>query len=70
MREINAALDELKLDSDTKVKLLDPWQDFMNNDGSLKAELYSDKHLHLNLAGYEVLASRLKPFIESHSENH
>jgi beta-glucosidase len=64
VREINAALDTLKLDRDPKVTVLDLTHDFTNADGALKTELYSDGHLHLGPAGYEVLASRLKLVVE------
>ena len=30
-----------------------------------KSELYSDKHLHLNLAGYEVFAAKLKVAVDA-----
>jgi platelet-activating factor acetylhydrolase IB subunit beta/gamma len=63
VRKINQALDDLRLESDAKVKVLDLWNDFTNVDGSLKSELYSDRHLHLNAAGYGVFASKLKPAI-------
>ena len=63
VRKINQALDDLRLESDAKVKVLDLWSDFTNVDGSLKSELYSDRHLHLNAAGYGVFASKLKPAI-------
>jgi hypothetical protein len=64
VREMNAALDALKLESDPKVRVLVLWADFTNADGTLKTELYSDKHLHLGPAGYEVFASKLKPLLE------
>jgi len=64
MREINAALDALKLDADPKVHILDLWSNFTHADGTLKTELYSDKHLHLGPSGYEVFAGRLKPVME------
>jgi hypothetical protein len=32
-------------------------------DGTIKTELYSDGHLHLGPAGYEVFASKLKPAV-------
>jgi lysophospholipase L1-like esterase len=63
VREINAALDALKLDADPNIHVLDLWSDFTNPDGSLKTDLYSDQHLHLNLAGYETYAGKLKPLI-------
>ncbi len=64
VREINTTLDTLKLDIDANVSVVDLWNDFTNTDGSLEAELYSDKHLHLSPAGYEVLAAKLKPSIQ------
>ncbi len=62
---MNAGLDALKLDADAKVHVLDLWKDFTNADGTLKTELYSDQHLHLGPAGYEVFASKLKPVMET-----
>ena len=63
VREINDALEGLKLEADAHVRVLDLWKDFANADGTLKTELYSDQHLHLGPAGYEVLAARLKPVV-------
>lgn len=60
---INASLDALKLDADPKVHILDLWSDFLNPDGSLKTAAYSDAHLHLNAAGYEIWAAKLKPVL-------
>ncbi len=51
------------LDADAQVRVLDLWTDFTNADGTLKTELYSDKHLHLGPAGYAVYAERLKPWL-------
>ena len=62
--DINACLDVLKLDQDPQVHILDLWKDFTNADGTLKTELYSDKHLHLGDAGYEAFAARLKPVVD------
>ena len=64
IKKINSALGALKLDSDPKTHVLDLWHDFTNADGSLKTELYSDGHLHLGPAGYDVFASALKPMVE------
>ncbi|MCX6858428.1 MAG: GDSL-type esterase/lipase family protein, partial [Verrucomicrobia bacterium] len=61
---INALLDTLKLDADANIRALDLWSDFTNTDGTLKSELYSDKHLHLGPAGYEVFAAMLKPLLK------
>jgi lysophospholipase L1-like esterase len=64
VRDINTALDALKLAADPQVQLLDLWTDFTNSDGTLNSQLYSDGHLHLNLAGYEVLATRLASIVK------
>jgi lysophospholipase L1-like esterase len=58
--KINALLETLKLDANANIRALDFWSDFTHTDGTLKTELYSDKHLHLGPAGYEVFAARLK----------
>ncbi len=63
VQEINEALDRLRLDGDTSVQILDLRKEFTNSDGTLKSELYSDMHLHLNAAGYEVLATRLESIL-------
>ena len=62
--DINADLDKLDLCRDPYVHVLDLWSDFTNSDGTLKTALYSDGHLHLGPAGYEVFASKLKPMVE------
>jgi platelet-activating factor acetylhydrolase IB subunit beta/gamma len=64
IREMNEALDGLKLDAEPHIRVLDLWKDFTNADGSLKTELYSDQHLHLGIAGYQTLASKLKLVVE------
>ncbi len=64
VREINTALDALKLDRDPQVHILDLWSDFTNADGTLKTSLYSDGHLHLGPAGYEVFATKLKLLVD------
>lgn len=63
VREINTALDALKLNADPQVQLLDLWTDFTNSAGTLNSQLYLDGHLHLNPAGYDVLASRLASIV-------
>jgi beta-glucosidase len=65
VREVNVALDTLKLDADPQVHVIDVAADFTHADGKLKSELYSDKYLHLNLAGYEVFAAKLKIAVDS-----
>jgi lysophospholipase L1-like esterase len=65
VREVNVALDTLKLDADPQVHVIDVAANFTHADGKLKSELYSDKYLHLNLAGYEVFAAKLKIAVDS-----
>jgi hypothetical protein len=65
VREVNVALDALKLDADPRVHVIDIAADFTHADGKLKSELYSDKYLHLNLAGYEVFAAKLKLAVDA-----
>lgn len=65
VREINTALDSLNLDGDAHVRVLDLWGDFTNTDGTLRTTLYSDQHLHLGPAGYEMFAIKLKPWVEN-----
>lgn len=64
IREMNAALDGLKLNADAQVHVLDLWENFTNADGTIKASLYSDGHLHLGPPGYETFASKLKPLVD------
>jgi beta-glucosidase len=64
VKNINAALDSLKLDADPQVHILDLWGTFTNADGSLKTAAYSDGHLHLSPAGYELYAGKLQPLVE------
>ncbi|MEY4485469.1 MAG: hypothetical protein RL693_2921, partial [Verrucomicrobiota bacterium] len=47
------------------VRVLDLWGDFTNTDGTLRTELYSDQHLHLGTAGYEMFAIKLKPVMDN-----
>ena len=63
IRRTNAALDLLRLDADTKVRVLDLWADFTNADGTLKAGLFNPDNIHLSPAGYAAYAERLKPLL-------
>ena len=65
IKATNDALDALKLDSDPQVQVLDLTNDFVNDDGSLKKELYTPDNIHLASKGYAVYASRLKPMLEA-----
>ena len=64
IKKTNAALDPLKLDSDSKVKVLDLWPDFTNADGTIKNDLFMPDNIHLSPAGYAVYAERLKPILK------
>lgn len=66
IRKTNLAMDSLKLDSDSKVHVLDLWGDFTNADGSIKAALFTADNIHLSPAGYGVYAERLKPLLEKY----
>ena len=61
----NAALDALKLETDSHVHVLELVRDFVNEDGTLKKDLYSPDNIHLSPAGYTVYADRLKPTLEA-----
>jgi hypothetical protein len=47
----NAALDNLKLDSDSKVKVLDLSSDFLKKDRTLRRALFTPDNTHLSLEG-------------------
>ena len=59
----NAELDQLSLEQDPKIRVLDLTKDFLNADGTIRAELYLPDKIHLSLAGYEAYAQRLKPLL-------
>ncbi len=65
IKATNEAFDKLKLDSDPQLQVLDLTQDFVNDDGTLKKELYTPDNIHLLPAGYAVYAARLKPVLEA-----
>jgi platelet-activating factor acetylhydrolase IB subunit beta/gamma len=60
----NAALDTLKLTSDPLVQVLDIGNDFLNANGTIKAELFADDHIHPNKDGYAVYAAKLRPLLD------
>lgn len=65
IKKVNQALDGLKLTDDPKVQLLDLTSDLINNDGTVKAELFTSDKIHLTQeAGYGLLAEKLKPSLE------
>lgn len=59
----NKAIDALNMESDSKVHVLDLWNDFMLNNNTMNSNLYLNDMLHINTNGYEVYAARLKGFI-------
>lgn len=61
----NAALDLLALDADDLVRVLDLTQDMVNEDGTIRADLYTDDGIHLSEAGYAVYAGKLRPVVEA-----
>jgi hypothetical protein len=65
VKATNEALDELKLNTDSQLQVLDLTQDFVNDDGTLKKDLYTSDNIHLSAAGYSIYASRLKPLLEA-----
>ena len=64
IKKTNEALDPLRLDADPLVQIIDMWSDFTHADGTLKTELFTPDKIHLNDAGYEVWAGKLKPIVE------
>jgi len=44
--------------------VLDLTKDFLNADGTIKAELFTGDKIHLSLAGYEAYAQRLQPLLD------
>ncbi|MFZ9605760.1 MAG: hypothetical protein ACO3A9_08775, partial [Opitutales bacterium] len=61
----NAEIDKLNLGADPKVKVLDLTQDFLNADGTIKADLFTSDKIHLSPAGYEAYAKRLVPLLKT-----
>jgi lysophospholipase L1-like esterase len=61
-REVNRHLKKIKFDHD-KVVLVDLWEQFIQPDGSLRKELFTDG-THLTTAGYRVWARGIESLIE------
>ena len=64
IKKTNAALDTLKLESNSQLRVLDLWSDFVNADGTLKKELFTADNIHLTPLGYAAYAAKLKPLLE------
>ena len=59
----NAEVAKLDLAKDPQIQVLDLTKDFLNADGTLRAELFVADKIHLSLAGYETFARRLEPLL-------
>lgn len=64
IKKINSALDTLKLESNTQLRVLNLWSDFVNADGTLKKDLFTSDNIHLTPLGYAAYAAKLKPLLE------
>ncbi len=64
IKKTNAALDPLKRESNPDMFVLDLWNDFTTEDGTIRKDLFTSDSIHLSLAGYAVYAERLKPFFD------
>ena len=63
-RVIDAVNPELsKLDNGATVRVLDIHGQFLSADGTLKAELFTDR-LHLTPAGYQIWADAMQPLLD------
>jgi platelet-activating factor acetylhydrolase IB subunit beta/gamma len=47
------------------LEVLDLSNDFLNADGSLKSEFYTDDKVHFQNAAYSFIASKLKPLVDA-----
>ncbi|MEI8017296.1 MAG: hypothetical protein WCH39_03800, partial [Schlesneria sp.] len=63
IKKTNAALNQLKLDSQPGITVLDLTSDFTIAEGKLNKELFTPDNVHLSAAGYEIYARRLNPLI-------
>lgn len=60
---LHGLLEAMPVLPDPMVHLVDLHDDLVNRDGSLKALGFAADKLHLDLIGYEILATRLKPVL-------
>lgn len=60
---INTSLEALELPKDDHVHVVDASAGFFTADGKLNTAAYSDGHLHLSPAGYQLLADALAPVL-------
>ena len=65
IRKTNAAIDPLNIEADPKVRVIDLWADFTNEDGTIRKDLFTPDNIHLSPSGYDAYAARLKPLLEA-----
>lgn len=65
IKKTNAALDPLDLEADKLVRVLDLTADMVNEDGTVKAALYSQDKIHLSEAGYALYAEKLRTAVDA-----
>jgi platelet-activating factor acetylhydrolase IB subunit beta/gamma len=63
IKKTNRALEPLQLEDNPKVQVLDMWNDFVDEKGILKKELFTSDNIHLSAAGYAMYAKRLEPML-------
>lgn len=63
IKKTNAALDQLRLQETPNVQVLDMWNNFVNEDGSLKKNLFTADNIHLSPSGYAKYAELLAPML-------
>jgi len=63
VRPLHRLLETMPAGQDPMVHLVDVHDDLVNRDGSLKALGFAADKIHLDLIGYEILATRLKPVL-------
>jgi len=65
IKKTNSALDPLKLEADKLLRVLDLTAAFVNKDGTIKADLYTQDKIHLSESGYGVYGEELRPVIDA-----
>jgi platelet-activating factor acetylhydrolase IB subunit beta/gamma len=64
IKKTNAAVDALNLTSDPLVHVVDAYNDLLNADGTIKADLFAPDAIHLSKDGYAVYANKLRPVLD------
>lgn len=63
IEKTNAALDPLRIESDSKLSVLDLWKDFTNDDGTIRKGLFAPDGIHLSPEAYAAYAAKLSPLL-------